>query len=76
MQLLQAQPKVAQARARLNEQLESAARPVPSMAPEQAGALAATLAGELSGAEYSDVGALLPALRGMHRQRVRQLLST
>lgn len=74
-QLLQAQPKVAQARARLHEQLESAARSVPSMAPAQADALAATLAAGLSGAEYSDVGALLPALRGLHRQRVRQLLT-
>ncbi|WP_431051879.1 hypothetical protein [Roseateles sp. L2-2] len=79
-QLLQAQPKVAQARARLHEQLESAARPTwaegEPLSPAQAGALAGSLAGALSGAEYSDVGALLPALRGMHRQRVRQLLSS
>ena len=74
-QLLQAQPKVAQARARLHEQLESAAQEAPAMAPEQAEALAGSLASTLSGAEYSDVGALLPALRGMHRQRVRQLLA-
>jgi len=75
-ELLQAQPKVAQARARLHEQLDAAARPAPAMAPERAQALAGSLAGALSGAEYSDVGALLPALRGLHRQRVRQLLST
>jgi hypothetical protein len=74
-QLLQAQPKVAQARAQLHGQLEAAARPRASMAPAQAQALAGSLAGALSGAEYSDVGALLPALRGMHRARVRQLLS-
>lgn len=73
-QLLQAQPKLAQARARLNEQLEAAARPIALMAPGQAQALTGALAGALSGAEYGDVGALLPALRGMHRQRVRQLL--
>ncbi|MDH0867906.1 hypothetical protein [Mitsuaria sp. GD03876] len=74
-QLLQAQPKVAQARARLHGQLEAAAPPSASMAPAQAEALAGALSGTLSGAEYSDVGALLPALRGMHRQRVRQLLA-
>lgn len=75
-QLLQAQPKVAQARERLSEQLGAAAsRAASGLAPEQAGALADTLASSLSGAEYTDVGALLPALRGMHRDRVRQLLA-
>ncbi|MFX1678152.1 hypothetical protein PV762_02880 [Mitsuaria sp. CC2] len=80
-QLLQAEPKVAQARARLHEQLVASATPPAgaveeTLSPEQAGRLAGSLAGALSGAEYSDVGALLPALRGMHRQRVRQLLGS
>lgn len=75
-QLLQVQPKVAKARERLSEQLDAvASRSASGLAPAQAGALADALAGSLSGAEYSDVGALLPALRGMHRDRVRQLLA-
>ncbi|OWQ93125.1 hypothetical protein CDN99_01065 [Roseateles aquatilis] len=75
-QLLQAQPKVTKARERLSEQLDAAAgRAAPALAPAQAGALAETLSRTLSGAEYSDVGALLPALRGMHRDRVQQLLA-
>lgn len=75
-QLLQAQPKLAQARERLSEQLDAvASRSASGLAPAQAGALADTLSRSLSGAEYTDVGALLPALRGMHRDRVRQLLA-
>lgn len=74
-ELLQAQPRLAQARTQLQTQLQDLDAAVPAtVSAAQAGRLADDLERALQDGGYAGVGALLPALRGLHKDRVRQLL--
>lgn len=80
-QVLQAQPRVAQARDQLDARLRAATAEV-AHAPDASGlssteaqALASGFEARLQQAGYGQLDPLLPALRGLHKQRVQQLLS-
>ncbi|PZP35641.1 MAG: hypothetical protein DI603_02360 [Roseateles depolymerans] len=76
-QVLQAQPRLARAREALGEQLrdvQNQTEPVSGLNAGEAQALAGGLESRLSQGDYAMQQALMPALRGLHRQRVRQLL--
>ncbi|UXH76876.1 hypothetical protein [Roseateles amylovorans] len=106
-QLLQAQPKLAKARAQLSGQLQAAAErgrsdgapssdamtasttgsavsviadaastPARAMTGPEAAVLVSQLDEAMGAADFTSLGSLLPAVRGLHRQRVQQLLST
>lgn len=74
-QVLQAQPRLAQAREALDAQLRDQAPAASELTDAQARALAADWRLALSGADYAQLGEVLPALRGLHTQRVQQLLA-
>lgn len=77
-QVLQAQPRLAKAREALGEQLrdvQSQAEPVSGLNASEAQTLAGGLEARLNQGDYAVQQALMPALRGLHKQRVRQLLA-
>ncbi len=84
-QLLQAEPRLAQARQTLGQQLAlqpsapsgpsaPAARPTVTNA-EEAKDLVGDITSTMQSLDFQALGALLPAVQGLHRQRVQQLLT-
>lgn len=76
-QVLQAQPRLAQAREVLGEQLrevQEQAQPASGLAAGEAEALAGALQTRFQQGDYAAQQALTSAVRGLHKQRVRQLL--
>lgn len=73
-QLLQAEPRLAQARQTLGQQLQQTAKPVLTNA-EEAKDLVSDITSSMKTLDFQSLGALLPAVQGLHRQRVQQLLN-
>ncbi|WAC75562.1 hypothetical protein OU995_13020 [Roseateles sp. SL47] len=73
-QLLQVQPRLAQARLVLGQQLQQVSRPGLTASSEADG-LASDITDAMQSLDFQSLGALLPAVQGLHRQRVQQLLA-
>lgn len=76
-QVLQAQTRLGVAREQVSQKLENVQQQVPAatgLSAASAKALADNLQARLDRSDYASQRELLPALRGLHKQRVRQLL--
>lgn len=73
-QLLQAEPRLAQARQTLGQQWQQTVKPVVTNADE-AKDLVSDITSSMKTLDFQSLGALLPAVQGLHRQRVQQLLT-